>query len=65
VLDIGFLGLTGPSGYDPDFFPEYVWNSQWNPYPENVVPDILEQKEDFKISPVSIGRQDDKVFSVH
>ncbi len=30
--DIFMLGTTGPSAYNPDTFPEYVWNSYWNPY---------------------------------
>ncbi len=55
VLDIGFLGFTGPSGYDPDIFPEYVWNSQWNPYSKNVLTDILDQEEQFHIQSASIG----------
>jgi len=55
VLDIGFLGFTGPSGYDPDIFPEYVWNSQWNPYSQNVLTDVLDQEEQFHIQSASIG----------
>ena len=33
TLDFAFLGFTGPSGYDSKFT-EYVWDSQWNPWPE-------------------------------
>lgn len=55
VVDIGLLGFTGPSGYDPDIFPEYVWNSQWNPYSQNVLTDILNQNEQFHIQSASIG----------
>ena len=65
VVDVGLLGFTGPSGYDPNLFPEYVWNSQWNPFSKNEITEILNQKEDFKLQPVSLGRQDDKVFSIH
>ena len=32
VADVFMLGATGPSAYNPDIFPEYVWNSRWNPY---------------------------------
>lgn len=32
VTDIAMLGFTGPSLYDPVFFPEYVWEARWNPY---------------------------------
>ena len=30
--DIFMLGMTGPSAYNPDTFPEYVWQSRWNIY---------------------------------
>jgi len=65
VLDIGLLGFTGPSGYDPDIFPEYVWNSQWNPYSKNVTTDILDQEEQFQVQSISNLREDAKVFSIH
>jgi hypothetical protein len=32
ATDLLMLGFTGPSLYDPVFFPEYVWNAQWQPY---------------------------------
>ena len=34
AADYAMLGFTGPSAYEPVDFPEYVWNAQWNPYPE-------------------------------
>ncbi len=55
VVDIGLLGFTGPSGYDPEIFPEYVWNSQWNPYTSDSSMGILESKDDFVIQSASIG----------
>jgi len=35
VADVFMLGATGPSAYNPDIFPEYVWESRWNPYAMN------------------------------
>lgn len=32
VVDIGMFGMTGPSAYSPDLFPEFVFQAQWNPY---------------------------------
>jgi len=32
TADIFMLGMTGPSAYNPDVFPEYVWQSRWNYY---------------------------------
>jgi putative exosortase-associated protein (TIGR04073 family) len=32
VIDLFFLGLTGPSAYTPAIMPEYVWNARWSPY---------------------------------
>lgn len=32
VVDIGMFGMTGPSAYSPDVFPEFVFQAQWNPY---------------------------------
>ena len=46
VADILTFGFTGPSAYNPDIFPEYVWESQWNPYVTNIPPEIVEMKED-------------------
>ncbi len=55
VVDIGMFGFTGPSAYDPDFFPEYVWQSQWNPYATNNVEAILDEREDFVVKSASMG----------
>ena len=54
VVDIGLFGFTGPSGYDPNLFPEYVWNSEWNPYSETIKKSI-EPKDDFILHSASIG----------
>jgi len=34
IIDIGMLGFTGPNGYSKKF-PEYVWQSKWNPWPRD------------------------------
>jgi len=46
VTDVLMLGFTGPSAYNPDIFPEYVWDSQWNPYTTNIPPEYVIIKED-------------------
>ena len=46
--DLAMLGATGPSAYDPDVFPEYVWQSQWNPYLTNVSPKMIRMEADFE-----------------
>lgn len=37
-FDFAMLGTTGPSAYNPAEFPEFVWDAQWNPYPEEIEP---------------------------
>ena len=34
IVDFGLLGFTGPNGYTAKF-PEYIWEAQWNPWPQN------------------------------
>ncbi len=47
AVDIFMFGTTGPSAYDPDTFPEYVWESYWNPYAmTNLPPEYAIMKED-------------------
>ncbi len=54
-VDIGLLGFTGPSAYDPYYFPEYVWNCQWNPYSKNPTSDILDSQDEFTVHSASMG----------
>jgi len=47
TADIFMLGATGPSAYNPDIFPEYVWESRWNPYTmTNLPPEYAIIKEE-------------------
>jgi len=32
VVDVAMLGMTGPSAFSPDRFPEFVFEAQWSPY---------------------------------
>ncbi len=48
VVDFFALGCTGPSAYRPDVFPEYVWQSQWNPYSTDISPMMIELEKDYE-----------------
>ncbi|MCX7847599.1 MAG: hypothetical protein N2595_06200 [bacterium] len=32
VVDVMMFGMTGPSAFSPDLFPEFVFAAQWSPY---------------------------------
>jgi len=49
AADFAMLGTTGPSAYDPVDFPEFVWDAQWNPYPEKIEQPKPEKTEDQEI----------------
>jgi len=52
--DLFMLGATGPSAYNPDIFPEYVWNSYWNPYTmTNLPPEYAEMEREADIREAS------------
>jgi len=46
AADICMFGFTGPGAYNPDIFPEYVWESDWNPYATNVPPEMIEMEKE-------------------
>lgn len=32
VVDVAMFGMTGPSAFSPDLFPEFVFQARWSPY---------------------------------
>lgn len=61
VTDFAMLGFTGPSLYDPVFFPEYVWNAQWRPY-EKPSPEEEQIEEQFEEKDAIIENMENPVF---
>ncbi len=42
------LGTTGKSAYEADLFPEFVWQSQWNPFETNLPPIATKLEAEFE-----------------
>ena len=51
AADFAMLGTTGPSAYDPVDLPEFIWDAQWNPYPEVIETPAPEKTEDNQNAP--------------